>query len=99
MDRRLLFAASILLAGCTAVKIVNTSPPQGQCVQLGVVSAATKDEQTALQRLEKDVERLGGNVLFLVVDTEADTETAGQGAESGITKYGMAYRCNLMGFK
>jgi hypothetical protein len=99
MSRQLLFSISIFFAGCTAVKVVDTPPPLDQCVQLGVISAAAKDEQVSLQRLEKDVERLGGNVLFLVVDTEGDPETAEQRAESGITKYGMAYRCNLMGLK
>jgi hypothetical protein len=99
MNRRILLALSILLAGCTAVKVVNTSPPLEQCVQLDVVSAAAQDEQTALKRLQKDVERLGGNVLFLVVDTEVDPEMADQEAEPGITKYGIAYRCNLMGLK
>jgi hypothetical protein len=81
------------------VKVVDTSPPSDQCVQLDVVSAAAKDEQTALRILEKDVASLGGNVLFLIVDTEADPETADQEAEPGITKYGMAYRCNLMGLE
>jgi hypothetical protein len=97
MYKQLILIPGILLTACAAVKVVNTSPSSDQCVQLDVVSAAAKDEQTALQVLEKDVARLGGNVLFLIVDTVADLETADQGVESGITKYGMAYRCNLMG--
>jgi hypothetical protein len=99
MNRRLLFSLSILLAGCTAIKVVDTPPPQDQCVQLGVISATDKDEQVSLQRLEKDVIRLGGYVLFLVVDIEGNPEMADQRAESGTTKYGMAYRCNLMGLQ
>jgi hypothetical protein len=66
-------------------------------VQLGVISAAAKEEQVSRQRLERDVKRLGGNVLFLVVETEGNRETAA--SESEITKYGMAYRCNLMGLE
>jgi hypothetical protein len=99
MDRRLLLALSIFLPGCTAVKVINTSPPADRCVQLGVVSAAAQDEPAVLRILEKDVARLGGNVLFLIVDTGAEPETADQEVESGITKYGMAYRCNLMGLE
>jgi hypothetical protein len=94
MGRWILIVPGIFLAGCAAVRVVNTAPPEAECVQLGGVSAAAENEELSLRQLKRDVQMLGGNLLFMLMDTEEKSED-GSGIETRITKYGIAYRCSV----
>jgi hypothetical protein len=92
MNKWVLFVPGILLAGCAAVRVVDRAPPEDECAQLGGVSATAENEELSLRQLKRDVQMLGGNLLFTLVDTREKSE---DGSGDRITKYGIAYRCNL----
>ncbi|WNO09979.1 hypothetical protein [Teredinibacter sp. KSP-S5-2] len=78
----------LLLSGCIPIRIVDVPPDLNSCSNLGWVESNKVDSIRARKQLDKKVESLGGNLLYLISMQENTNK------EKKSVQRGIAYKCS-----
>jgi len=95
MKHVIILLAVLILSGCLPIRIVKDLPSDGQCEELAVLDANGKDEKQIKNKLEREAEKAGANLLKF--DPEQLYETTltypVNLSAQNLNGVGIAYKC------